>query len=306
MCMHKKTGPIFIKETSDAELYVANLEELNKYANGSIIKEEINEELYKAKLGIIGENEVAYQLKNSGIDMLILHDIYLECNDLSAQIDYIVITRKKTYLLECKHICGNIKITDKGDFIITTNKNEKKAMSSPITQNERHMNVVKELRLSNRPNFIPENTYRKSIDNNYRSLVIFTNSENIIDDKNAKDEIRNQVIRADQLISKIKEINETEKEYTRTDDEMTKIAMFYLNNNITENNSTSKRFKNLMNKFREQRIAELENKINFSITTKCPECGGKLLLKTATKGDNIGNHFLGCSNYPKCKYILNI
>lgn len=35
----------------------------------------------------------------------------------------------------------------------------------------------------------------------------------------------------------------------------------------------------------------------------CPKCGGKLILKTASKGKNVGNQFWGCSNFPKCRYI---
>jgi len=37
---------------------------------------------------------------------------------------------------------------------------------------------------------------------------------------------------------------------------------------------------------------------------KCPECGiGTLVVRVAAKGKNKGNKFLGCSRYPKCKYI---
>ena len=38
----------------------------------------------------------------------------------------------------------------------------------------------------------------------------------------------------------------------------------------------------------------------------CPRCGNKLVLRTAKKGQNIGNQFYGCSGYPKCKYIKNL
>ena len=34
----------------------------------------------------------------------------------------------------------------------------------------------------------------------------------------------------------------------------------------------------------------------------CPRCGGKLVLRTAKKGENAGNSFYGCSNFPKCRY----
>ena len=38
-------------------------------------------------------------------------------------------------------------------------------------------------------------------------------------------------------------------------------------------------------------------------TLKCPKCNGDLILRTARRGENKGNSFYGCSNYPKCKYI---
>lgn len=39
---------------------------------------------------------------------------------------------------------------------------------------------------------------------------------------------------------------------------------------------------------------------------RCPRCGDILVIRTATKGNRQGKRFLGCSNYPKCKYIENI
>ena len=39
--------------------------------------------------------------------------------------------------------------------------------------------------------------------------------------------------------------------------------------------------------------------------TTCPWCGGKLVVRTAKKGANIGKQFYGCSNYPKCRYTRN-
>lgn len=38
---------------------------------------------------------------------------------------------------------------------------------------------------------------------------------------------------------------------------------------------------------------------------KCPKCNGDLILRTATRGTNVGKHFYGCSNYPKCDYTQN-
>lgn len=41
-------------------------------------------------------------------------------------------------------------------------------------------------------------------------------------------------------------------------------------------------------------------------TMICPFCRGKLVLRVAKNGKYAGNHFLGCSNFPKCRYTRNI
>lgn len=34
----------------------------------------------------------------------------------------------------------------------------------------------------------------------------------------------------------------------------------------------------------------------------CPRCGGNLIVRVAKSGSSVGNKFIGCSGYPKCKY----
>lgn len=38
----------------------------------------------------------------------------------------------------------------------------------------------------------------------------------------------------------------------------------------------------------------------------CPCCGGRLVARVASKGNRQGKRFLGCSNYPRCRYIENL
>jgi len=38
----------------------------------------------------------------------------------------------------------------------------------------------------------------------------------------------------------------------------------------------------------------------------CPLCGKKLVLRTAKKGAHTGKQFWGCSNYPKCRFTMDI
>jgi ssDNA-binding Zn-finger/Zn-ribbon topoisomerase 1 len=38
----------------------------------------------------------------------------------------------------------------------------------------------------------------------------------------------------------------------------------------------------------------------------CPRCGAPMVKRIAKKGANVGNEFYGCSNFPKCRCIIDI
>ena len=38
----------------------------------------------------------------------------------------------------------------------------------------------------------------------------------------------------------------------------------------------------------------------------CPRCGGTLVLRQYSRGERAGQHFFGCSNYPKCRYTRSL
>ena len=113
---NKLDKPIFLKEESELKVYISKLKELYSKAQGSF-KYKIEKELKIATMGELGEKNIAYELKNSNMAMYILHDITLEIDDLSAQIDYIVVTRKRTFIIECKNLIGDIEIDSQGNFV---------------------------------------------------------------------------------------------------------------------------------------------------------------------------------------------
>lgn len=41
-------------------------------------------------------------------------------------------------------------------------------------------------------------------------------------------------------------------------------------------------------------------------TTVCPNCGSYLVERTAKKGPNAGSKFLGCKNYPRCRFTKKV
>lgn len=226
----KEIGPVFLKENSSAEEYISNLEALRDRAVGKV-KDKIEKQITVARYGVYGENNIAFELKNSGMDMYILHDIYLEYGDLSAQIDYIVVTRKRVYVLECKNLFGNIEIDNTGSFIRNYEISDRKireSIYSPITQNERHLNVIRLLRKDSKSNFITKRLFENGFADTYKSLIVLANPKTVLYAKYAKKEVKEKIIRADQLICKIKEMDAQITDYTFSNKDMLETAEFYL------------------------------------------------------------------------------
>ena len=69
---------------------------------------------------------IAFELRNSHVPMYILHDIYLEDGDLSAQIDYLVFTKKICFVIECKNLFGDIEINSRGNLFELQNLTAKR------------------------------------------------------------------------------------------------------------------------------------------------------------------------------------
>jgi len=46
--------------------------------------------------------------------------------------------------------------------------------------------------------------------------------------------------------------------------------------------------------------------LDANTSPQCPSCSGEMVKRKAKSGQNAGNEFWGCSNYPKCREILSI
>lgn len=127
--------PIFLKEASTTAAQIERLKELMEKATGKV-RDDIAREINLASYGEIGEKNIAFELKNSGMPMYIIHDLHLQFEDLTAQIDYVVVTRKVNFFIECKNLYGNIEIDNQGNFVRSYSWNGrtvKEGIYSPIT-----------------------------------------------------------------------------------------------------------------------------------------------------------------------------
>lgn len=236
---------VFYKENSDLQDKYNALKKLNdEYPNN----EDLLSELYIVKKGLDGENEIAYQLKKAHIGMYVLRDIKVKHEDLTAQIDYVIITPVYTYYVECKNLVGNITVTDKGDFIreFTINgKKIKKGMYSPLRQVEAQREVIRKIWESN-SSAIRKFFASKNFDYYRRVLVVAANQDTILNTNRAPKEIKYKILRADSLIRQIEyDLNHRENdEYLDSKKSMEEIAQSYINLSNNEDINYYEYYKN--------------------------------------------------------------
>ncbi len=224
LLMNKPTeikNPVFLKHFNKENSQIKDLEELLKTCDETSRKY-IEQDIKKLKYGQIGENNVYYELINSFIPMICMHDLRLKYRGKIAQIDFLALTSKYIYVIECKNLMGDISITQEGEFIRYMKNSQgkvvsKQGMYSPIVQNERHINVIKEI-------LSKELNYKNKL-NRIESLVVTANPKTIINKKYAPKQISEKIIRHDQIIDKIKEHQNNRKiEWVFIEEDMREIA----------------------------------------------------------------------------------
>jgi len=317
--------PIILKEDSSAQEQLNALECLLPAADAALAPK-LERDIAALKAGIFGENTILFELKNSHIPMYVLHDLYLEYEGLSAQIDFLIITRKYHFVIECKNLYGNITITDSGDFIRYMG-NRKEGIYSPITQGKRHLELIKQIRRAQKSNFITKALFERNFYTAYRSVVVLANPKTILNDKYAPKEVKKQVLRADQLIDYIRKINSDTENVESSENEMTQLANFFMSiHRPCPTDYTEKYRSTASENTNDDIIMETpaenpktdepptNNRVlqadmiaeKAEITPTCPKCGAPMVKRKATKGKNEGSEFWGCSTFPKCRGIINM
>ena len=249
-----------------------------------------------------------------------------------AQIDYLIITRKRYFVVECKNLIGNIEINNNGDFIRTLNYNgkaKKEGIYSPITQNKRHLELVKQIRLNQKGNIITKALFENFFYENYRSIVVLANPKTILNAKFAKQEVKNQVIRADQLIEYIKRVNNEPGAASSTENDTESLARFFLTLHQENTKDYTEKYRAMINETSHSAAPDIRSSTvqktstpdaqKIDVSTKntpvvssikpqviiCPKCGSPMVKRKASKGPTAGVEFFGCSNFPKCRGVIN-
>lgn len=226
----------------------------------------LSKKLYPKFRGFMGEFWVKTELnKLDKKEYIILNDILLEEENETHQIDHIVISKYGIFVIETKNYYGMITGNEYKDTWTQHLGKKKYYFKNPVHQNYGHIKTL-------------EKTL--NIDNNlFISIICFSNQTKI------RINVKNNVTQLDYLNNTIRTFN---KILIYSD--LNAIANKITTLNIKEKNKRKSHVNNIKNKLKEER-KKIDNMI-------CPKCNGDLVLKTGKYGS-----FIGCSNYPKCKYI---
>lgn len=225
--------------------------------------------------GKIGEAIVkaAIAIGNAGEKQnkqLVIHNLVLEPEPgKTSQIDHVVINRNGVFVIETKNYSGRIYGDDfSRDWTQVLNYGKtKNRFYSPVKQNFTHQCVIQAL-LSDDTPIVP--------------IVVFTDGD--ISHVRSK-----YVCTVRGMLQRLK----TAGERQLTDEEIETIHAVLSGQNKSETICNAEHIHNI-----EERKKAVEHTIEQRI---CPRCGGKLIERHGRRGT-----FLGCSNYPSCRFTEKI
>ena len=108
----------------------------------------IEHDIRRRKAGEEGEGDAAHYMDvhyGRSRDWMVIHDLRIEHDGLSAQIDHLIIGRLlDVWVCETKRFGSGVKITEHGEFVTFVNRMPR-GIDSPIEQNIRHIKILGEV-----------------------------------------------------------------------------------------------------------------------------------------------------------------
>jgi len=313
---------MIFKEFDSKQETIKVLNRLMQHSTNDKQKALILKDLNLLKNGIEAEKQNAYYidfyLKDSK-HIIVLHDIRLEHNGRTAQIDHMLINRFGIELLESKSFKGKLFINEDGSLDVDYNGNIK-SFPNPIEQSKRHADVLKQFLIANTnlgkriellggfeiSNTIlinPETTItnQKLPKNFYRADTYISKRAEAIDNMGAFEVIKTAVKMtnidtakdiANLIINAHKPVEFDYENKYKVSKPNVNIEEKVQVENIKNEHIESELTKDIQNSTKQQ-LKEGDD---------CPFCNSKLVLR---EGKNK-IPFLGCSSFPKCRFTRRV
>lgn len=191
------------------------------------------------------------------------HDVIVPSSNGTTQIDHILVSQFGVFVIETKNIKGWIFGSEHQQNWTQSLYRKKYSFQNPIRQNFRHTKCLSE--------------YLEIDSSSVHSVVFFIGEctfkapmpENVLNSG-----LSNYIKSYHQILLSPPEVDRISSEI--------------------------KTLKDNPNFSRKEHLQSLRDR--HASTTICPKCGSELVERIARKGPNAGSTFLGCSNFPKCRY----
>ena len=225
--------------------------------------------ILKVTKGKRGEKMVGAFLSRLPKDeYLVINDLLLQGGGYSTQIDHVVVSRYGVFVIETKNYKGKIYGGENSENWTQKLQRKKFQLRNPLWQNRVHITAIKRQLEGNER--IP-----------YYSIVAFSNRARLRVDRSLP------VMHWWGIVPYIKQFTEP----VLSDSSVRDIYHTLVSANTTDRKAKREHVKSVKQKQRARDKAVASG--------KCPLCGGDLVLRHGQYG-----RFYGCSNYPRCKYIL--
>ena len=242
--------------------------------------------------GRAGEFETWEQLKGLPGYKKCLFNCYIpKRNRGTTEIDFILIHETGIYIFESKNYGGWIYGSENRKFWLQTLPRGRRGIQrntffNPIIQNKSHMKWLARF-INLKPDYF--NTY-----------VVF--SERCTFKKMDIDSVRHRVVYMGQLFSAMTE-QIRDSSNVLTDDEID--ALYEKLQPLTKVNEEEK-FQHVQSIRENTEPVKLSEYKANPYNVRCPSCGSRLVIRHAKRGKFADSKFLGCSNYPRCRYTRDL
>jgi len=217
-----------------------------------------------------------------------LRNLYLpKDNGETSELDVIYITQKGIFVFESKNYSGWIFGDEKSMYwtAMLANK-EKNRFYNPIKQNRTHLKWLQEQVGEKVPLF---------------SIVVFSERCELKKIALQSEDVR--VIKRDRIYATVRDIWENHPDAL---DEAEVQTVYEQLQSFTNADAAVRaaHIQRIENEYKEKPAPQSTGSSADGVC--CPKCGGKLLLRTSKRGNNVGTQFYGCENYPKCRYTGDV
>jgi len=223
------------------------------------------EALFKGWIGEL-KTKVTQKLFLDSRQYHIFNNVYIQGKERATQIDHIIVSKYGVFVIETKDRTGWIFGSETDNQWSQVIFNKKVRFQNPLRQNYLHTKSLAE--------------FLGVEHNKIHSLIVFWG------DCEFKTPIPENVVKG---IYKPTSYIKSKKQILLTDDDVDRIC-----EQIQTLKNNTPTLQGLHHAF--------SLKKRYDNPSICPKCGGKLLIRTSTRGKYIGDKFLGCENYPRCRY----